>query len=171
MNAAPLSFPSICDLISEKFGPESLVAQDANALQAWLEVPAAKLADICQFLRDDPRLYFDYLECLSGVDLGPKAGRIGVVYHLMSIPRGHRIVLKCFVPRTNEADSLPELPSVTSIWRTAEWHEREAYDLVGIHFAGHPDLRRILLPEDWPGHPLRKDYENPEFYHGFQTEY
>lgn len=143
--------------------------------QPWLEIAPERIADLCQFLRDTPGLHFDYLECLSGVDHGPKAGTLGVVYHLMSIPYGHRIVLKATLPRVpeveNSASGLPALPSVTHLWRTADWHEREAYDLMGIHFEGHPDLRRILMPADWPGHPLRKDYENPDVYHGVDTAY
>ncbi|MBL0020770.1 MAG: NADH-quinone oxidoreductase subunit C [Bacteroidetes bacterium] len=87
----------------------------------------------------------------------------------------HRIVLKCFVSRTVASDAhpsgLPVIPSVSSIWLAANWHEREAYDLVGIWFEGHPDMRRILMPEDWTGHPLRKDYVNPEYYHDIQTAY
>lgn len=126
-------------------------------------------------MRDDPAWYFDYMECLSGVDEGSGSNRIGVVYHLMSITRGHRIVLKCFVDRSRPSSassgSLPSLPSVASVWNAANWHEREAYDLIGIWFEGHPDLRRILMPADWEGHPLRKDYMNPEIYHDIQTAY
>lgn len=169
MKHPSLNSTEIQSLIVEKFGEQAIVNADHEALQPWLEISPDALAAVCEFLREDPRAYFDYLECLSGVDEGPKAGRIGVVYHLMSIPRGHRLVLKCFVTRS---DTDPEsLPSVVSVWRTADWHEREAFDLLGIRFEGHPDLRRILMPEDWEGHPLRKDYINPEFYHGIQTEY
>ena len=71
---------------------------------------------------------------------------------------------------TRDADNLPVFPSVASVWRTAEWHEREAYDLVGVYFEGNEDLRRILLPDDWEGHPLRKDYKNPEYYKGIKVD-
>lgn len=172
MNYPALNIEEIKTLVQTEFGEGCVTDSDAEALQPWLEVAPGALTDLCRFLHRDPRLYFDYLECLSGVDSGPYTNRIGVVYHLMSIPRGHRLVLKCFTDRTPaDPEKLPSLPSVSTIWRTADWHEREAYDLLGIHFSDHPDLRRILMPEDWEGHPLRKDYVNPEFYHGIKTEY
>ncbi|MEM0997454.1 MAG: NADH-quinone oxidoreductase subunit C [Bacteroidota bacterium] len=169
--SAALDISAIAALLEEQFGEAAIVASEYAVRQPWLEISPAYLLAIGQFLRDDPRLYFDYLACLSGVDEGPKVGRIGVVYHFMSIPRLHRLVLKCFVSREIKDGTLPVLPSLAGIWRTADWHEREVYDLLGIRFADHPDLRRILLPEDWEGHPLRKDYVNPDFYHGIQTEY
>lgn len=163
-----LSSTEIARLLDAKLGAGVVLGADHEALQAWLEIRAEDVLRVCQFMRDRPALYFDYLECLSAVDLGVADGRLAVVYHLMSIPCGHRIVLKCFVPRAVEA---ARVPSVTSVWRGADWHEREAYDLMGVWFEGHPDLRRILMPEDWEGHPLRKDYKNPEFYHGIKTAY
>jgi len=92
--------------------------------------------------------------------------RFEVVYHLASLSHGHRIVLKAIVPRDD-----PHIASVAAIYPTANWHERETYDLMGIVFDGHPDLRRILLPDDWEGHPLRKDYVFPESYHGISNKY
>jgi NADH-quinone oxidoreductase subunit C len=103
--------------------------------------------------------------CLSGVDYG--AGQsLGVVYHLQSMTLMHQIVLKVELPRVS-----PSVPSEALIWRTADWHEREAYDLFGIRFEGHPDLRRIFLPDDWEGHPLRKDYVVQEFYHDIRVPF
>ncbi|HEX2900143.1 MAG TPA: NADH-quinone oxidoreductase subunit C [Bacteroidia bacterium] len=167
--------PKLKEAIAQKFGADAIEASNFEVMQPWIAIAPSLLVEVCAFLRDDPEWYVDYLECLSGVDEGPAANRIGVVYHLMSITRGHRIVLKCFVERnvataTNPA-GLPEIPSVAGIWQAANWHEREAYDLVGIWFEGHPDLRRILMPEDWTGHPLRKDYVNPETYHDIQIAY
>ena len=115
-------------------------------------VPKEHIVEVCSFLREDPELAFDYLSDLSGVDYPEHEKRFEVVYHLYSISKGHRVRLKVEV---GEGEAVP---TVTGVWRTADWHEREAYDLLGIPFEGHPDLRRILLPDDWEGHPLRKEY-------------
>jgi NADH-quinone oxidoreductase subunit C len=135
---------------------------------------------ICRFLRDDPQLSFDVLCNISGVDYleidpkkAPKAGfdpHMEVVYHVQSFTHKHRFTVKLVLPRWkgDKAGELPEVPSVTDIWHVADWHEREVYDLCGVQFAGHPDLTRILLSEDWEGHPLRKDYEFPLEYHGIR---
>jgi NADH-quinone oxidoreductase subunit C len=122
------------------------------------------LAEICKFLRDDERLQFDYMMCQSGVDYNN--GTLGSMYHLSSMKLGHKIVLRVVVPKEN-----PVVQSVVSVWAAANWMERETYDLVGIVYEGHPDLRRILLPYDWEGHPLRKDYRVPEFYNGMKVPY
>jgi len=127
-------------------------------------VPPAAIRDVSLQVRDDEMLQFDFLMCLSGVDNAD--GTLGVVYHLHSVPLGHKLTLKVIVPADN-----PHLQSVERVWRTADWHEREAYDLVGMVFDGHRDLRRILNPYDWEGHPLRKDYEVPEFYNGMKVPY
>lgn len=165
----PLDSTTIESLLRAHCGEAAVLEGAHTLLQPALTLAPAALARACAFLRNDPRLYFDYLSCLSGLDLGPQDGRMGVVYHLMSIPHGHRIVLKTFVPR--DLTAAEAIPSVSGIWRSAEWHEREAYDLFGIRFEGHPDMRRILMPEDWEGHPLRKDYVDPERYHGIKTKY
>lgn len=122
-----------------------------------LEVPREILTLVARLLRDDPELAFDSLMCLSGLDW-PEY--LEVVYHLHSMKHNHKVTLKV---RCSKDD--PVVPTVCRLWPTAEWHEREAYDLVGVRFEGHPDLRRILLPEDWEGHPLRKDYQPPAFWH------
>lgn len=163
----------VLDVLHTQFGAEAFSAEDRAALQPWVEVSPAHLVDVCTFLRDDPRCWFDLLESLAGVDL-PAENRLGCVYHLTSIPHGTRLVLKCFVDRAREAAETaytPTLPSLAAVWRTAEWHEREAYDLYGLHFASHPDLRRMFMPDDWPGHPLRKDYTPPEDYHDVEVGY
>jgi NADH-quinone oxidoreductase subunit C len=144
-------------------------------------IDPARLVEVCTFLRDDPRLRFEILNNISGVDYlepdpkkAPKAGfdpHLEVVYHLSSFTSpGRRFTLKVVLPRWKDEKpgELPEVPSVAGVWRTADWHEREVYDLVGVRFTGHPDLRRILLADDWVGHPLRKDYEFPLEYHGIR---
>ncbi len=117
--------------------------------------------EVARYLRDDPDLRFESLMCLSGVDYGKE---LGVVYNIHSIPHRHRFCLKVLLER--EGDEQPRVPTVVSVWAGANWHEREAYDMVGIVFDGHPDLRRILLPDDWDGFPLRKDYKFPREWHG-----
>ncbi len=115
----------------------------------------AALVPVCRFLRDDPELRFDFLSSVTGVDrlaLPERSPRFEVVYHLYSLHTKRRVRLKV---RVDEGEAVP---SLTKVWPTANWHEREVFDLSGIRFTGHPDLRRILMPEDWEGHPLRKDY-------------
>ncbi len=123
-------------------------------------VPAARIVEVCRLAKQDPALELDFLEDLTAVDW-PKRNVIEVVYHLFSYRHRHGIVLKV------EADrAAPRVPSVEGVWKAANWFEREVYDLFGVEFAGHPDLRRIMLPDDWVGHPLRKDYQEAGGYHG-----
>ncbi|MGQ0550289.1 MAG: NADH-quinone oxidoreductase subunit C [Armatimonadota bacterium] len=115
-------------------------------------VPAGRLLEICRVLRDEAPFNLDYCSFVSAIDY-PADGAIDVLYHLFSMTARHEMLLKVRVPR-----DVPSIPSVTGIWRGANWHERETYDLLGVVFDGHPDLRRIMMTEDWSGHPLRKDY-------------
>jgi NADH-quinone oxidoreductase subunit C len=116
-------------------------------------VTAERIAEICQFCRDEPSLQYNYLSDLSGIDYYPQEPRFGINYHLYSMRYNRRLRLK-----TLWSDGDPDMPSVSGLWPNANWFEREVYDLFGVPFAGHPDLRRILMPHDWEGHPLRKDY-------------
>lgn len=150
--------------LTEKFADAIVEAKVEGVLEPYAKVKAETIREISYFMRDDSDLQFDTLMCLSGMDYGK--GILGVVYNLGSIAKKHKFTLKVEVP----ADS-PNIPSVESVWRTADWHEREAFDLFGIVFTDHPDLRRILLPEDWEGHSLRKDYQVQEFYHGMKVPY
>jgi len=152
-------------LLATQFG-DDVVTLQSSGLQPALVVKPSLLQAVCLFLRDHADTYFDFLSCISAVDDGVPAGTFTVVYHLASIPYNYQLTLKVVVPNDRRLDHLPSVPSVSSVWRTADWHEREAFDLMGIYFEGHPDLRRILLPEDWEGYPLRKDYEDAETYHG-----
>jgi NADH-quinone oxidoreductase subunit C len=169
----------IIAILDEKFGPR-IRDKKPDAIDPFVVVAPDDLVAVCQFLRDDPRLQFDILNCISGVDYfepdkakAAKAGfepHLEVVYHLSSFVKQHRFVVKVILPRwkDDQEGRLPEVPSVVHLWRTADWHERETYDLCGVWFTGHPDLRRILLAEDWEGHPLRKDYVFPLEYHGIR---
>lgn len=117
-------------------------------------VPREHIVAVCSFLKAEPGLEFNFLADLCGADRGPEdEPRFEVNYHLFSTTKHHRLRVKVLL---NEDD--PHVPTVTDVWRTANWHERETYDLLGIIFDGHPDLRRILLPDDWQGHALRKDF-------------
>jgi len=157
---------NIIETLKVKF-PEGILASEVDVKQAWVEVAPDLILSIADFLLTDESLYFDFLHCISGVDYGESEGKLGLVYHLSSLIHEHQLVLKVSLDRSNPKP----VPSVSGIWKAAEWHEREAFDLLGIPFENHPDLRRILLPDDWPGHPLKKDYEEPDSYHGIEVGY
>jgi len=146
----------IAKMIEEKFSGQ-VQGTVTHAGQVGVMVKKDMIRDICRFLHDEPSLRMDHLADLTAVDYSTYPGDTGprfeVVYNLISTVYGHRIRLKVRV-----AEEEPRIDTVTAIWQTANWHERETYDLMGIIFNGHPDLRRILLPEDWVGHPLRKEY-------------
>lgn len=166
-----MEYSAIKELIINMFDKEIVLKEDTVSLQKSMTIPSEKILEVCQFLHVNPQLYFDYLTCITAIDNGVEVGTMELIYHLTSIPFEHNFVLKVEIPRNNADGSLPNAYSLTPIWRTADWHEREAYDLVGINFIGHPDLRRILLPADWEGYPLRKDYQEQEFYHGIKVKY
>jgi NADH-quinone oxidoreductase subunit C len=146
----------IAKIIEEKFAGQVL-GTTTYAGQVSVSLKKDLIRDICRFLRDEPAVKMDHLADLTAVDYsrypGDAGPRFEVVYNMISIVHRHRIRLKVRVPEED-----PRVDSVSSIWQTANWHERETYDLMGIKFDGHPDLRRILLTDDWEGHPLRKEY-------------
>ncbi len=170
----------IYNLLKAKFGDKIIELNSASPLDPFIVADPLSIHEVCFYLRDGNHFQFNSLMCLSGVDNanGDKkigddgsitivGGTLSVVYHLESIELKHKVKIKVFTPREN-----PEVQSVANVWRCADWHEREAYDLIGIKFLNHPDLRRILMPYDWEaGHPLRKDYKNPEFYRGMKVPY
>ena len=137
-----------------------LLAAFADGKHPRIHVDAADWRPIAEFLRHDPSLEFDWLANLGGVDYVAD-GKMAMVYDLYSFDLKHTFAVKVFCPRDN-----PRIPTVCDLWRIADWHEREAFDMFGIVFDNHPDLRRILLAEDWEGFPLRKDYVFPREYHG-----
>lgn len=165
-----MNFEEIKNKIIATFGAEVIVAEQAEQLQPSLTITPNQIQHVCKFLRDEPELYFDYLNCLSGVDYAIDKTELAIVYHISSIPFKHSLVLKVMVPFDRTSSSNPHTPSVSNIWRSADWHEREAFDMYGILFDGHSDMRRILCPDDWEGYPLRKDYEPAEVYKGLNIK-
>lgn len=149
----------IAQLLQEQFGTVILQAFPEGK-HPRVHVDAANWRPVAEMLLRDPRLKLDWLASLSGVDYAADE-KMAVVYDLWSFDLRHTFAVKVFCPRNR-----PHVPSVTDLWPAADWNEREAFDLFGIIFDGHPDLRRILLAEDWEGFPLRKDYVFPREYHG-----
>src|SRR5215472_7197331 len=147
------------DNLKDRAVAAALAAFDGDAIaggkfdrnELTLEIAPAKIVSVCGFLKYDQA--FVRLSSVTGVDRYPAEPRFEVVYHLHSVERNERLRLKCRL--SGEA---PEIESVTGVWRSANWYERETWDLFGIRFLNHPGLKRIMLPEDWQGHPLRKDY-------------
>lgn len=175
-----MSGQALVDRLKKKFG-NLITGSNLQAIDPWIEVAPQGLVDVCTYLRDDAELRLDMLNCITGVDYfepdPKKAAKTGwephmeVVYHLSSTVKKHSLVVKVMLPRWKDGieGEIPEVPSVAGVWSTADWHEREVFDLSGVRFLGHPDLRRILCPEDWVGYPLRKDYEMPLEYHGIRN--
>lgn len=164
-----MSLEEIKLLLSAQFGEGLVLGEENSGLQPALLIDPKQIAAVCLFLRDGPKTYFDFLSCLSGIHY-EKENRFGVVYHLSSIPFQTQLTLKVSVDKPADPDTLPSFPTVSNVYKTADWHEREAYDLLGIDFEGHPDLRRILLPDDWEGFPLREDYKSAEYYKGIKID-
>jgi NADH-quinone oxidoreductase subunit C len=157
---------AIFQRLQEKFGAEAVFdfhADKNKDRDPWFQVAPWEIETICEHLRKDAELAFDYLECITGVDY-PDLKKIVVVYHVFSYTLKHRVVLKAFLDRDD-----PVMPTLVNVWSVANWQERECFDLLGVLFEGHPDLRRLLMPDDWEGHPLRKDFEEKEDYHGIPT--
>jgi NADH-quinone oxidoreductase subunit C len=170
----------IFDILKNEFGEAVIELKTDVPFESFIIVNPLEVNKIALFLRDKEDLQFDNLMNLSSVDdaNGLKntledgsflivGGTLSVIYHLESIYLKHKIVIK-----TSTSRDEPKIESVAEIWRCADWHEREAYDMMGIIFLNHPDLTRILMPYDWDaGYPLRKDYKNPEFYQGMKVPY
>jgi NADH-quinone oxidoreductase subunit C len=147
----------LSDRLKARF-PDAVTIPESAAVPETVCVAPAALRDVCLFCKDDEAMELQALSCLTGVDY---RDRIELVYHLISYRRSHELILKVRLDRAQ-----PRVQTVEGVWKTANWHERECFDLLGVSFEGHPDLRRLLLPEDWVGHPLRKDYQAPTEYHG-----
>ncbi|MEW6006275.1 MAG: NADH-quinone oxidoreductase subunit C [Stygiobacter sp.] len=171
----------IFEILKNEFGEIILSIDKDTPTEPIISVEPLKIHIVSKFLRDNSELQFDSLMCLSGVDdaNGKKVkdiegydviegGTLSVYYHLYSTVFKHKITLKVSAPREDA-----KVESVENVWKCADWHEREAYDMIGIKFLNHPDLRRILMPYDWEenSHPLRKDFKVPEFYQGMKIPY
>jgi|SRR5688572_13499190 len=155
---------AIYEKIAALFGDAvSDYTEGGGAKDPFFKVKGDKLVDVMRTLRDDAELHFDYLQNLTAVDW-LKQDIMQVVYHLYSYDKRHEIVVKVDVPRKD-----PVVPSVVELWPTANWLEREQYDLLGVAFSGHPELKRLLMPDDWVGHPMRKDYKEAAEYRGMST--
>lgn len=155
-----MSPTEIAHRLQEKFGVALLKSMPEDK-HPRVHVAVEHWRAVAEFLRHDAALQFDWLACLSAVDYVAD-NQFCVVYDLTSFDLGHTFAVKVYAPRSEDA----HFPSVRDLWPAAEWHEREAFDLMGIYFENHPDLRRILMADDWEGHPLRKDYVFPREYHG-----
>ncbi|MEW6721422.1 MAG: NADH-quinone oxidoreductase subunit C [Thermodesulfobacteriota bacterium] len=151
---------AIFEKLKGKFGAAVVELQSGSFNPNFVVVDPRSIREICRFLKEDPELRFGSVMCISGVDY---KDRFAVAYHLNSMELGHSIGIKAHLPHDN-----PSIPSVDPVWKAAIYQERETYDLVGIVFEGSCDPNRILLPDDWEGHPLRKDYQYPEHYHGIK---
>jgi NADH-quinone oxidoreductase subunit C len=139
---------------------------DEAASPKAIKISAQDLVLAMDALYRNPTTYFDMLSCITGIDNGVQVATMEVVYNLYSIPFNHHLMVKVTLPRDHAA-----VDSVSHIWRTANWHEREIFDMYGVNFKNHPDLRRILMPADWEGHPLRKDYSHQEYYRDIKVAY
>ncbi|MBI4041117.1 MAG: NADH-quinone oxidoreductase subunit C [Deltaproteobacteria bacterium] len=160
-----MTFDAIADDLKVKFKNDILEikskAPDSHS-DPFIVVTATKIYDILKYLHSSQHLYFDNLLCVSGVDW---KDHFEVVYHVHSYRHLHKIILKVKLSDREH----PEIPSMCDLWKGANWLEREVFDMFGISFRNHPDLKRILLPEDWEGYPLRKDYKTQETWHGIKV--
>jgi NADH-quinone oxidoreductase subunit C len=146
--------------LKERFG-DVVLDLNTESFDPWIGVAPERIDEVATFCKYDPELDFKSLMCLSGVD---DHASLKVVYHLHSFTRHHKIVLKVTVHK-----GAPVTKTVVNVWKGANWFERECFDLFGVRFEGHPDLRRILLPDDWEGFPLRKEYIFPTEYGGIDN--
>lgn len=161
-----MTFEEIISRLKEKFGEDIVLTINEQSTPKCIELKAEDIVKCMEYLHVTEGLYFDSLSCITGMDNGVEAQSMEVIYNLYSIPFDHHLMVKVSLDREK-----PSIDSLTELWKTADWQEREIYDLYGIHFNNHPDLRRILLPDDWEGHPLKKDYEHQQYYRGVKVEY
>jgi NADH-quinone oxidoreductase subunit C len=147
-----LTNEKVLEKLTAKFG-DSVFESNEFRGELTVVIPKDRIVDVCRFLKEENELGFDLLADMCGIDMNTPSKRFGVIYNLYSLANKHRIRLKIFTEEEN-----PKVPTVTGVWGTANWHEREAFDMFGIIFEGHPDLRRIYMPDEFAYHPLRKDF-------------
>lgn len=164
LESAAMNPTQIAQALEAKF-PGRILASHPENKHPRIHLDAAEWRRVAEHLAGSADLDFDFLLCISGVDYVAE-DKLCAVYDLRSMKHRHEFAVKVYTDR-----GAPSIPSVADLWPAADWHEREIFDLFGIDFPGHPDLRRILLPEDWVGHPLRKDYVFPREYHGIPGSY
>ena len=157
-----MTTPSEIIEVVKQHDAEAVISATAEGPYPHVVVRADRIAKVAALVKTEPRLRFDLLRCITAIDW-PAKNTIEVAYDLISTSLAHAFAIKVALDRTN-----PQVESVSGVWPAAEWHEREAFDLMGVTFLHHPDLRRILMPEDWPGHPLRKDYQDVVEYKGLK---
>ena len=153
-NSSPMQAinEKVLGMLKSKYGDAILGANEFRG-ELTIVVPKERIVEVCRFMKEDGELAFDLLADLCGIDMYTPENRFGVIYNLYSLKTKHRIRLKTFTEEEN-----PKVPTVTGVWGTANWHERETYDMFGIIFEGHPDLRRMYMPDEFEYHLLRKDF-------------
>lgn len=166
-----MTFEQITLMLEKQFGKTCISAKPTNELMPFVEINNDYLVQICTYLYQNHALYFDHLGCMTGIDNGIESNTVEIVYNLYSIPFNRKYCFKIILNRHEIFNQLLQVNSVSSIWNSANWHEREIFDMFGINFVNHPDLRRILLPADWEGYPLRKDNVTQEYYHAIKVAY
>ena len=156
-----MTFEQIKNRLSDQF--KSSVISNENLAENQVEVKGEDWFEVATFMKNDPKLLFDQLECITGIDTGEDKP-LQTHYNLHSMEYRHKIEVVISHDRKD-----PKVASIEQLWRIGDWFERETYDMFGIEYTGHRDLRRILCPDDWEGWPLRKDYKEQETYHGIMV--
>jgi NADH-quinone oxidoreductase subunit C len=163
-----MSFDEILERAQSLLG-QGIQLQRLDGIQCQILVDKSNLISLVQVLKSDRDLRFDVLSCITAIDNGQEKGTIDMVYNFNSIANEHRLTVLCSIEKGIESKPA-QIDSLCSLYKAANWHEREIFDFFGVHFNHHPDLRRIFLPNDWEGYPLLKDYKHQEYYRGIKVD-